>query len=526
MADSFDWKLQAVYQIVVPSYMDSNGDGMGDLTGITSRLDYLAWLGVSAIWLTPFYKTEFFDLGYDVVDHCDVDPRFGTLADFDRLVEQAHQLGVRVLIDFVPNHTSACHAWFQEACSSRSSPRRDWYLWHDGRGEGELPNNWTNQYERSTWTWHDATQQYYLHSFHENQPDLNWRNPHLREAMWSVLRFWLERGVDGFRIDAMVHLIKDGLFRDNPPAPGRSVDEWPVWPQTPAYTQDQGDLQSLLQELCQVVNEYPEKLLIGENHLPVERLPLYHQSGLSHPVNAQLLDLKWEPSHVRRIVDRYEGILPEGCIPNWVLGTHDNARVASFIGATHVRAAAMLQLTLRGTPIVYFGEELGLGNVNLSDEHQRDPLARLMPGRTLGRDYQRCPMPWDDSSHAGFSTHAPWLPLCGDYESVNVARQRDDQRSVLALYRALLRLRAKEPVFGSGDYHPLLETRQAFCYLRENQATKFLVAINFASEAAELQLPSARGHLMLSTNLDRDEESVDGSLHLRGDEGVVVKLVP
>jgi alpha-glucosidase len=283
-------------------------------------------------------------------------------------------------------------------------------------------------------------------------------------------------------------------------------------------------LQPLLRELCDVVNEYPGKILIGENHLPVERLPIYHHSGLSHPVNAQFLDLTWDPSYVRRVVDRYEGILPDSIIPNWVLGTHDNARVASFIGPSRARAAAMLHLTLRGTPLIYYGEELGLTNVNLSAEQFRDPLARLMPGRIQGRDYQRCPMPWNESAQAGFSTAAPWLPLCGDWDTMNVARQRDDPRSMLALYRALLHLRATDPTFGVGTYRAVLETRQAFGFLRESWAARYLIAINFAGESLDLQSPIARGVIALSTHMDRVEEPVDGSISLRGDEGVLVQM--
>jgi alpha-glucosidase len=521
MAAIPDWSKGAVYQICVPSWQDGNHDGLGDLPGVISRLDYLAWLGVSAIWLSPIYVTEFFDLGYDVIDHQAVDPRFGTEGDFDKLITEAHRLGLRVVLDFVPNHTSASHPWFKESRSSREDGRRDWYIWRDGRA-GKLPNNWTTQFETSAWTWDEGTEQFYLHSFHSTQPDLNWTNPDVMKAMEDVLRFWLSRGVDGFRIDALVHLAKDPLLRDNPPAPGRAPDEWPTWPMTPAFTQDQAGLSPLMRELVSVVNEYPGRILIGENHLPVERLPAYHAAGLTHPVNSQLLDVEWEPASIRRAVDRYEGILPQEHWPNWVLGSHDNPRVATRWGESSVRVAAMFQLTLRGAAIVYYGEELGLPNVGLKYSEQRDPLGRLLPGRDQGRDGQRTPFPWDESPHLGFSSATPWLPSSHRHRQLNAQQQREDPGSVLTLYRELLRLPGSYRVLRDGHYRPLLQSDEIFAFARENEQDRLLIILNFSGHEVAQHLASAKGEIVLSTHLDRRHEIVDGVVKLRANEGVVL----
>jgi alpha-glucosidase len=518
-----EWSKGAVYQVCVPSYCDSNGDGIGDLPGLISRLEYLAWLGISAIWLSPVYVTEFFDLGYDVLDHQAIDPRFGTLKDFDELRAEAHRLGVRLLLDFVPNHTSSNHPWFKDSCSSRISAMRDWYIWRDSRAGGP-PNNWTTQYEASAWTWHPTTEQYYLHSFHETQPDLNWANPDVREAMSDVLRFWLDRNVDGFRIDAMVHLAKDPYFRDNPAAPGRSHDDWPTWPMTPAYTQDQARLQPLIQELVAVANEYPDRMVIGENHLPADRLPLYHHSGLTHPVNSVLLDREWTPSSVRRAIDRYEGLLPPEFWPNWVLGSHDNPRIATRWGERHVRSAAMLQLTLRGTSIVYYGEELGLPNVSVTHRESQDPLGRLMPGKGLGRDGQRTPFPWNDTQYGGFSAARPWLPMSNRHRQLNAQKQRADPQSVLTLYRELLQLRERNRALRYGVYRPEFQSDEAFAFAREHERDKILIALNFSNREVRVPLANARSSVLLSTLLDRSHETANGRVTLRPEEGVVLSV--
>ncbi len=519
-----DWASGAVYQIVVPSYMDSNGDGWGDLPGLISRLDYLQWLGVSALWLSPIYPSPLLDMGYDVADYTDVNPRFGTLADIDRLLEEAHRRDIHILLDFVPNHTSHEHPWFKESKACRDNPRRDWYLWRDPAPDGGPPNNWTNQFEQSDWTLDEATGQYYMHSFMPEQPDLNWWNPEVRATMFDVLRFWLKRGVDGFRIDAMVHLYKDPLLRDNPPAEDSSPEKWPAWNMLPAFSQDVGGLQEIVRELCGVVSEYPERIFIGENHLPPERLPLYYCSGLTHPSNSQLLDLEWDAIHVRRMIDRYEGFLTADQWPNWILGSHDNQRVAGHLGLERARVAAMMQLTLRGTPIMYYGEEIGMHNADIQPDLERDQLALRMPGRGRGRDFQRTPMQWSGEANAGFTHGKPWLPVADDFEHTNVEQQRDDPRRILNLYRRLLALRKEHDALRIGRYIPDVLDKRALVYVRQADAERVLVVLNFTEKPIEITPRAGGGRLLISSYLDREGDYVGAKLSLRANEGVAIEL--
>jgi alpha-glucosidase len=518
------WATGAVYQICTPSYKDSDGDGLGDLRGVISGLDYLKWLGVSAIWLTPIYPSPLLDLGYDVADYKNVNPRFGTLADFDDLLAEAHRRDLHIVLDFVPNHTSDQHPWFQESRASRDNARRDWYLWRDPGPAGRPPNNWNNQYEESDWTFDEATGQFYMHSFNGKQPDLNWQSPHVRAAIWDAMRFWLDRGVDGFRIDALVHLYKDPQLRDNPPEPGADIRDWPACGLLPAFTQDCGGLQEIVREMCHVVCEYPGRILIGENHLPPQRLALYYCSGVTHPVNSSLLDLKWDAANIRRLIDRYEGFLASDHWPNWVLGSHDNARIAGSLGPERARVAAMMQLTLRGTPILYYGEEIGMHNVDISPVRERDPLARRLPGKGKGRDRQRTPMQWTSEPHAGFTSGEPWLPVAADFATLNVQTQRDDPRSMLNLYRRLLALRATHEALHVGRYTPDHIDDRALMFVRETQRERMLIALNFTAKPLELARQVAGGRIVLSTQLDREDEPMRGPVTLRANEGLIVSL--
>jgi alpha-glucosidase len=524
MSNGEQLNTEVIYELCVPSFNDSDADGLGDLTGIEQKLDYLQWLGITAIWLTPFYRTAFFDLGYDVIDHTSVDPRFGSLDDFDRLLLSAHRRDLKIILDFIPNHTSVEHPWFRESRLSKSHPKRDWYIWRDPRPNCDLPNNWTNQYEESAWTWDPSTEQFYFHSFHNNQVDLNWENPVVRSAMADVLTFWLDRGADGFRIDAMVHLAKDRLWRDNPSEEGKAVSDWPTWPMAHSFTQDQPQLLSFVAQICEVIHKYPGRLVIGENHLPIGRLPDYYRAGVTYPVNSQFLDVEWEASTIRRAIDNYEGLLsPEYC-PTWVIGSHDNHRVGSRFKPDQIKPLAMLHLMLRGSPIIYFGEELGLPDTHLEQDELRDPMGRLLPGKGLGRDNQRTPMPWNSSPFGGFSETKPWLPLNSGYRSQNVAAQRDDPKSNLTLYRRLLELRGSSSALKSGDYIPIAQSEDAFCFLRHGDDAKFLIAINFADRPVRISAPEACGSICLTTQLDREKEKVAHDVDLRPNEGLVLNL--
>jgi alpha-glucosidase len=526
------WKHGVIYQVYPRSFQDSNGDGVGDLAGIAQRLPYLHWLGVDAVWISPFYPSPMKDFGYDVADYTGVDPLFGTMADFDALLAEAHRLGLKIILDLVPNHSSDRHPWFLESASSRESPKRDWYLWADPAADGGPPNNWLSEFGGGAWQWHADSGQYYYHAFLPEQPDLNWRNPRVREAIHEVMRFWLDKGVDGFRVDVMWHLVKDAERRDNPPNPDHDPERGSPYQQLlPVYSTDQPEVHEVVREMRTVVDEYGQRVLIGEIYLPVEQLVSYYgmEEPEAHlPFNFQLIGAPWEAAHIRAAVDSYEAALPGHGWPNWVLGNHDQSRLASRIGTAQARVAAMLLLTLRGTPTLYYGEEIGMCDGEIPPDRVVDPRERNCPGRGLGRDRARTPMQWDDGPQAGFSSGEPWLPLAGAVGMVNVATQREDSASMLALYRRLLAHRHREPALGVGDYRPLPFEPPLFGYLRHHGDDAFLVLLNFAARGCDPRLPGAlRGEVVLSTHgPDRDGEAVAGEVSLRADEGLLVRLAP
>jgi len=407
--DQLWWQTGVIYQIYPRSFRDSNDDGIGDLPGIIQRLDYLSeTLGVDAIWLSPFYPSPMADFGYDVSDYCNVDPMFGTLADFDRLVAEAHQRHLQVIIDFVPNHTSDQHPWFAESRSSRQSAKRDWYVWRDAKPDGGLPNNWPSHFGGPAWEWDAATQQYYLHSFLKEQPDLNWRNPETKAAMFDAVRFWLERGVDGFRLYVAHYFMKDPDLRDNPPAPQPStasykqINEYDKF----LHINDKGhpDAHQVFREFRALLDSYEAmrpRYSVGEIHIFDWRewVKYYGQLDELHmPFNFALLWAKWEAQSVRQVVDSLEAVLPPGAWPNYVLGNHDEPRLASRYGREQARVAALLLLTLRGTPTLYQGDELGMVNADIPADQQQDPYGLRVPG--MGRDGCRTPMQWSDAPNA------------------------------------------------------------------------------------------------------------------------------
>jgi alpha-glucosidase len=533
------WKNGIVYQIYPRSFQDSGGDGIGDLAGIRSRLDYLTGLGVDALWISPIYPSPMADFGYDISDYVDIDPRFGTLADFDALVADARARGLKLILDYVPNHSSDRHPWFVQSRSSRSNPKRDWYLWRDPAPDGGPPNNWLSNFGGSAWTFDAASGQYYYHAFLAQQPDLNWRNPEVRAAMYEVLRFWLRRGVDGFRIDVLYCLIKDERFRDNPPNPAFVPGGDPSHRLLPLYTTDRPEVQAIVREMRGVVDEFSDaqsaRVLIGELYLPLDRLMAYYGrsvdgllQGVQLPFNFQLVAARWQAAEIDRIVRAYEAALPPGAAPNWVLGNHDKPRIASRVGEHGARLAAMLLLTLRGTPTLYYGDELGMTDVPIAPAEVQDPLEKNEPGRGLGRDPQRTPMPWSAASHAGFSTGTPWLRLGADWTVRNVEAEVRDDSSLLQLYRRLIALRRREPALHEGAYEPLAAGTDVLAYARTLGSRRQLVLLNFGAAAASIakELLPADPVFMASTQPDRHGAAVRGMLVLRPFEGLIVGSAP
>ncbi len=525
------WQSGVIYQIYPRSFQDSDGDGVGDLNGISRRLSYCESLGVDTVWLSPIYPSPMADFGYDVRDYTNVDPLFGSLADFDSLLSQIKRRGLRLILDFVPNHTSDEHPWFQASRSSRANPRRDWYLWRDAAPGGGPPNNWLSHFGGSAWTRDDATGQYYYHSFLSKQPDLNWRHPDVVAAMHEVMRFWLRRGVDGFRIDVLWLLLKDAQWRDNPPNPGYRTGMPAFESQLPVYTSDQPDTQHVIEGLRRVSDEFDERVLIGEIYLPVERLVNYYGAGLRGvqlPFNFQLLLTDWNAPAIAAVIERYEALLPAGAWPNWVLGNHDRPRLAARIGTAQSRVAAMLLLTLRGTPTLYYGDELGMTNGMIPPDRIRDPLEKNVPGAGLGRDPCRTPMQWDASSKAGFTDGEPWLPLGANLATVNVARQSDQESSLLSLYRHLIDLRRTHRALAAGTYAPLVATRSVLAFIRCSEEERILVVLNLSHEGEYLQLPAGiqPSHMLLSTHGVDAATICANAMSLRSDEGIIMALQP
>jgi alpha-glucosidase len=521
------WQRGIVYQVYPRSFQDDTGDGIGDLAGITRRLGHLKWLGVDAVWLSPIFRSPMVDHGYDISDYRNVDPLFGTLADFDRLLARAHELGLKVILDFVPNHTSDQHEWFRESRSSRQNPKRDWYLWRDPRPDGGVPNNWLSNFGGTTWEWDAHTGQYYYHAFHKGQPDVNWRNPAVRRAMYDIMRFWFDRGVDGFRIDVLWHFIKDAEFRDNPPNPDWKPGMPPHKAVLQKFSTDQPEMMEIIQELRGVANEYTERVLIGEIYLPIRRLVAYYGQqgdGVHLPFNFQLVTLPWNARTIAAAIAEYESALPAGAWPNWVLGNHDLPRLASRIGPEQARVAAMLLLTLRGTPTIYYGEEIGMHDVEVPAELRQDPQGRGMPGTGMERDFYRTPMQWSADAHAGFTQSNPWLPLAGDYTGVNVEVQSEEPASLLNLYRSLIRLRRSETALVEGSYVEVPAEGDVLAYVREAAGRRLLVALNLGSSPAVVACPTVRGRVVLGTDPERAPAPVTEEVSLAPHEGIIVRV--
>jgi alpha-glucosidase len=487
------WRDAVIYQVYVRSFADSNGDGLGDLPGLTSRLDYLADLGVGALWLSPVSPSPDADFGYDVADHTAIDPRYGTMADFDRLVEEAHRRGIRIVMDMVMNHTSDRHPWFVESRSSRSSPRRDWYLWRD------RPNNWKAVFGGSAWQEDPVTGQYYLHLFAREQPDLNWRNPAVRAAQLDVFRSWLERGVDGFRLDVFNAYFKHPALADNPLKPGlRGFDRLRHVNDT-----DQPEMRSFLRELRALLDAYPGRYAVGETFLSTpEKAAAYCGPGALHAAfsfdfTGGSLSFPWNAKWLRARIQHREALFgPAGPWPTTVMSNHDLPRAASRYcrgeNDAQARIAMALLFTLRGTPFLYYGEEIGMRDIRLRRREILDP-----PGKTYwplykGRDGCRSPMPWDGSPRAGFSTGQPWLPLHPDHGERNVAAQAADHGSLLSFTRALIALRKNTPAMTTGDMAFLPSPRRTLAYARRAPGQVVVVTMNFSAHRTVVSLPEVR----------------------------------
>ena len=524
------WQTATIYHVYPRSLQDTVGDGVGDLPGVTQRLPDLAELGIDTVWLSPFYRSPMLDFGYDVTDHCDVDPVFGTLADVDELVETAHRLGLRVLLDYIPNHTSDQHRWFVEARSARDHPRRDWYVWSDPGTDGGVPNNWRSEFGGPAWTLDEATGQYYYHAYLAEQPNLNWHHPDVRRAMLDILRFWIDRGVDGFRLDAFRRLFVDRAFPDEPENPDyRPEIDNESFAVHPIHTSEQPELFDVVAELRRTIDAWGDHVLLGEVYVEPDALARYHltpdRPGLHLAGNFNLLWTEWDAGSLADLVNRYEDALPDHAWPNWVLGNHDRSRIASRIGNAQARVAAMFLLTVRGTPTIYYGDELGMTDVIIPPELVQDPWEKNVPGRGFGRDPVRTPMPWDASDGHGFTTGTPWLPFGADADERNVASQRTDPASMWNLYRDLLRLRSDETALELGTMHDVRAQDGVLHYQRRWGDRTLLIVLDVGGSGGPLPPEGRRGTVLLSTNAARRPGRPAGA-RLGVAEGLVIALGP
>jgi alpha-glucosidase len=517
------------------------------------------------------------DFGYDVSDYTGVDPLFGTMEDFDELLREAHARELRVILDFVPNHSSDEHPWFVESRSSATNPKRDWYLWHDPAAAGDepkparerLPNNWMSHFGGPGWEWDEKTEQFYLHSFLKEQPDLNWRNREVRAAMYGAMCFWLEKGIDGFRMDVLWLLIKHDQFRNNPPNPEYHAGMREFASTLPVYNANRPETHEIVAEMRGLMDSYgptlPEyvdvraaestmerrsvqshRVLIGEIYLPLPELVTYYGrpekrgptetpapetpelNGANLPFNFHLILAEWKASAIAEIVRSYERLLPPGGWPNYVLGNHDQPRLASRIGAKQARAAGMLLLTLRGTPTMYYGDELGMEDVPIAPDQVRDPAEKNEPGKGRGRDPERAPMMWVNAPNAGFTGPdiVPWLPIESDWATKNAAVQRSSSKSMLTLYRRLLALRRQHDTLHAGAIADVAAEGDVLRYRRvavpDGESTDFQVLLNLGTEVATVRC--APGTVVLTTMLDGAGAQVDGEVTLEAGDGLLVAL--
>ncbi|MDD5050696.1 MAG: alpha-amylase family glycosyl hydrolase [Candidatus Pacebacteria bacterium] len=530
------WYENAViYQIYPWSFQDSNGDGIGDLEGIISRLDYFRGsphsLGVDALWISPVYPSPMKDFGYDVTDYCDIDPRFGTLEIFDKLVAEAHKRGLKIIMDLVVNHTSREHPWFQEARMSKTNPKRDWYVWKDPLPGGLPPNNWLAVSGGSAWTPDPSTGQCYLHHFLPHQPDLNWRNDEVRKEFKKIIDFWLKRGVDGFRVDAVAHTVEDKRFRDDPVNTHfvKGVD-LPYDEYLHMYDENQPEVIGVINLICESSKKYRDIFIVTESYVDLTQLIKIYD-GCTYrnhtPFNFNLFELfkkPWSAEIYRAFINAFDKLVGPKRVPTYVLGNHDHRRVLTRFGETRTRLLALMLLTLRGTVFVYYGEEIGMKNVEIPKHKMKDGFATLIENPSILRDPERTPMQWSDDLNAGFSEVEPWLPVSEDYAKVNVKTERANPESMFYLYKMLLYYRNASEALRYGEYVPRnAKSSDVFFYSRKTSKEEWFVMLNFSNEIVneELVVEGRKLQIACSTYMNTPLSSKENTVTLRPYEGVL-----
>ncbi len=493
------WKKAVVYQIYPRSFLDTDGDGIGNLSGITQKLDYLndgtpASLGIDAIWLNPFYPSPQFDFGYDVMNIRGVDPQYGTMEDFERLLSEAHKRNIKVIMDIVPGHTSNLHPWFIESRSSKRSLKRDWYFWKSPKSFRRYPNNWLGVFGGHAWDYDGKTKEFYYHNSLPEQPDLNWRNPEMAKAFLADMAFWLDKGIDGFRIDVINYTMKDEQFRNNPYCLGKR----PYDMQRHIYDKDRPEAVEVGKMMRALTDKYPNKMLVGEVYMdnPREAARYYgeHGDGLHMAFNFSFMFSRFSAAEFKQKVEVWEHAIAGKGWPAYFLSNHDYVRHTSRYAKgkwteARARVAAAMLLTLRGTPFLYQGEEIGMRNVWFWKHEVLDPVGRKYWPFHPGRDGERTPMQWTATRNAGFSEVQPWLRVHRNYTTVNVAAEQADPNSLLNFYKKLIHLRKTSPALRAGEYIPCDGTPEGvFAYVREGESQKVLVALNFTHKPVTVSL--------------------------------------
>ncbi len=535
------WKEAVIYQIYPRSFKDSNGDGIGDLQGVIEKLDYLAGtensLGIDAIWFSPIYPSPMFDFGYDISDYENIDPIFGDMDTFKTLLKECHARNVKLIMDLVVNHTSHLHPWFVESRSSRDNPKRDWYIWKDGK-KGKLPNNWVAAFGGSAWEWDEKTESYYYHAFTVEQPDLNWRNPEVKKAIFNMIQFWLDLGVDGFRLDVVNYYFKDAELRNNPRNFFKGLREYER--QYHIYDRNRPETHDVLKEFRKLLDSYPgDRMSVGEVYQEppgTAKLPASfcgNNDELHMAFNFTFLYTKWNPEAFAKVIEEQERELGDIIWPNYTLSNHDQPRHFSRYkkgksGVQRAKIAAAMLLTLRGTPFLYYGEEIGMESEWIPKKYIQDPLGKRYWPLFVGRDRARQPMCWTNEEYAGFSKVEPWLPISKNKELINVMRQEQEPTSLLSFYKTLIHLRKKEIALRRGSLRLIIKDNPYILgYERIYESEKILVLLNFSDR--ERRFPpipnlSLKGKILLSTHRAENTNYELGMIQLYPYEVNILKL--
>jgi alpha-glucosidase len=511
------WKKAVIYQIYPRSFKDNNNDGIGDINGIISKLDYLNdgtedSLGIDAIWISPIYKSPMKDFGYDISDYRDIDSIFGNLEDFKLLLQEAHKRNIKIIMDLVINHTSDEHPWFIEAKSNKNSPKRDWYIWHHNNNN-KKPNNWVSLFEMKNAWWLDPhTNEYYLGTFTKHQPEVNWYNENLKQEMYNMIRFWFDIGVDGFRMDVVNLYIKDTKLRNNP----WKISLLPPDVQNHIYDRNRPETHEICREIRKIAEEYEDRMLIGEIYTSnTDEAAAYHgkeNDELHMAFNFNFLFQKWNAKgFYEKIIQWYES-LPNGAWPNFTLSNHDQPRHHyryrdGINSSARAKVAAAMLLTLKGTPFIYYGEEIGMTCEKISKKDLQDPVGIKGWPFIKGRDAERTPMQWNDSDYAGFSKNKPWLPVNSDYKYINVKNQKQDKKSILSFYRSLIWLRKKSKALSTGNIEFITKNpKNILAYKRIYKNDEVIIVLNFSNKNQPFSIYSNnKKNVVLGTDKIKNE---------------------